>query len=194
MTVTSGTTMTGAGPGSRLSTVDPDPVPAVRQKLGRHGRQQLDRLRMLSIKRFGLLTAGDEERFDRIVRRAQETFDTSAASIALITENQQILKSFVGPLTRTLDRRHTFCNLTIQGEDLLIIPDTLEDPRFNTSPLVVGDPRIRFYAGCPLRGPAGWIIGTLCVIDQAPRTFTIENQQALRALALNAELELNHHR
>jgi GAF domain-containing protein len=184
--------MVGEGSGSRAVTPWPTPVPAVRWELGRHAHQQLDRQRVRSIGRSGLLTADNEERFDQIVRRAQELFGTSAASIAVITENRQILKSFVGPLVRTLDRRHTFCNLTIQGEDPLIIPDVLEDPRFNTSPLVRGDGGMRFYAGFPLRGPAGWIIGTLCVMDQAPRTFTPADRYALRTLALHTELELNN--
>ncbi len=136
---------------------------------------------------------GNEERFDRIVRRAQATLGASAASIALIAAERQFLKSFVGPLAKDLDRRHSFCNVTIQGEDLLIIPDALTDPRFSTSPLVVGEPFIRFYAGMPLRGPGGYVIGTLCVIDHAPRTFTAKNQRVLRSLAIEAELEINTH-
>lgn len=158
---------------------------------GQRLRREMERHRLLSVHRSGLLGSGDEERFNRIVRRTQETFDVSAASIALITEDQQFLRSFVGSLARTMDRRQAFCNVTIQSEELLIVPDTLEDPRFNTNPLVIGNPHIRFYAGCPLRGPGGWPIGTLCVIDQRPRIFTTKNQNTFRALAVEAELELN---
>lgn len=154
-------------------------------------RMEAERQRLRAVHRSGLLETGDEERFDRIVRSAQEAFGVSAASIALITEDQQFLRSFVGPLDRTVDRRHAFCNLTIQGEEMLIVPEALADPRFATNPLVVGAPFIRFYAGCPLRGPGGWLIGTLCIIDQAPRDFTGEDQRVLRALAVRAELELN---
>lgn len=154
-------------------------------------RREMERQRLLSVHRSGLLETGDEARFDRIVRRAQDTFGVTAASIALITEDQQFLRSFVGPLARSMDRHHAFCNVTIQGEDLLIVPDTLEDPRFSANALVVGNPHIRFYAGCPLRGPGGWFVGTLCVIDQQPRVFTVKDQRTLRALAVEAELELN---
>lgn len=146
---------------------------------------------MLAVERSGLLEAGPDERFDRLVRHTQELFGVTAASIALITQDQQVLKSFVGPLSRSVDRRHALCNVTIQNEDLLIVPDTLEDPRFSTTPLVLGEPHIRFYAGCALRGPAGWFIGTLCIIDQAPRIFTTGEWRMLRALAIQAELELN---
>ncbi|MHA7285926.1 GAF domain-containing protein [Arthrobacter sp. MDT3-44] len=154
-------------------------------------RREMERQRLLSLDRSGLLETGDEERFDLIVRRTQEAFGVSAASIALITEDHQFLRSFVGPLARTVDRQHAFCNVTIQSEELLIVPDTLKDPRFSTNPLVVGNPKIRFYAGCPLRGPGGWLVGTLCAIDQQPRPFGIGDQRVLRALAVEAELELN---
>jgi GAF domain-containing protein len=62
--------------------------------------------------------------------------------------------------------------------------------RFSTNPLVQGDPRIRFYAGCPLRGPEGHLLGTLCVIDSTPRRLDATQKQGLRALANIAEDEI----
>lgn len=167
-------------------------VPDSTGRTGHAGtRWEAERQRLRSLERSGLLTSGDEERFDRIVLRAQRDLGVKAASIALIDADRQYLKSFVGPLARSVERRLAFCSTTIQGEDLLIVPDTLEDPRFSTNTLVLGAPFIRFYAGCPLRGPGGWMIGTLCVIDQAPRAFTAGDERMLRALAVEAELELN---
>lgn len=68
---------------------------------------------------------------------------------------------------------------------------TLEHPLFSTSSFVVGAPHLRFYAGVPLRGPGGWFVGSLCVMDTRPRTFTATNRQLLRRIADKAELELN---
>jgi GAF domain-containing protein len=163
----------------------------VGHEAGRHAREEEEKLRLQSLDRSGLMETGDEERFDRIVRRAKTAFGTSAASIALIGAERQFLRSFIGPLTREVDRRQAFCNVTIQSEDLHIVTDALTDPWFSTTPLVLGSPFIRFYAGSPLRGPSGYVIGTLCVIDDKPRTFSEKDGRVLRSLAIEAELELN---
>lgn len=69
--------------------------------------------------------------------------------------------------------------------------DALEDARFRQNPLVLGEPYIRFYAGYPLRGPGGWTIGTLCVIDQEPREYSARHGKQLRAFARRVEDEIN---
>ena len=72
-----------------------------------------------------------------------------------------------------------------------MVPDAHADPRFADNPLVTGEPFIRFYAGMPLHGREGYRIGTLCIIDRQPRSFTAEDEAALADLAAWAELELN---
>jgi hypothetical protein len=50
-----------------------------------------------------------------------------------------------------------------------IIPDLSEDPRFEQQPFVQGAPYLRFYAGVPIRSPAGYIIGIYSIVDDKPR-------------------------
>jgi GAF domain-containing protein len=58
----------------------------------------------------------------------------------------------------------------------------LLDNRFADNPLVVGEPRIRFYAGAPLLLENGSCIGTLCVIDTRPRQLSSADLGTLRDL------------
>ncbi|MBJ2121593.1 GAF domain-containing protein [Arthrobacter sp. MSA 4-2] len=152
--------------------------------------EQAETQRMRALMETGLLDSPPEERFDRITRRAREHFGVSSSIVALIAEHRQFLKSVIGALGQNLERESTFCNQTIRSAGPMVVCDTLTDDRFRSSPLVVGEPHIRFYAGHPLLGPGGWTIGTLCVIDQNPRGFTGEDRRVLRSLAEAAQQEV----
>jgi PAS domain S-box-containing protein len=53
---------------------------------------------------------------------------------------------------------------------------------------VSGDPNIRFYAGSPIEADGGERIGTVCVIDRAPKQLTRSQRQVLEGLARIASL------
>jgi len=80
-------------------------------------------------------------------------------------------------------RQVAFCSVAIQQPDVLVVPDTLKDERFRDNPLVLSEPRIRFYAGAPLINEEGYALGTLCVIDRTPREISEDQKEALQALS-----------
>ncbi len=147
--------------------------------------------RLESLAETGLLDTPAEEGFDRITRLAQKLFGVSAASVSLIADDRQFLKSVAGNLDVNSPRGVSFCTHTILTPETLIVEDANEDDRFSNNPFVVGQPNIRFYAGQPLQGPGGYNIGTLCITDQEPRTFNKEQQQVLQDLAAIAQREIN---
>lgn len=147
--------------------------------------------RLASLAATELLDSPAEEGFDRITRLAQQLFGVSTATVALIADDRQYLKSLAGSLERVIPRADAFCTHTIKTPNTLVIEDARQDDRFRSNPLVLGQPNIRFYAGQPLQGPGGWNIGTLCLIDQEPRTFTPEQEQILRDLAAIVQREIN---
>ncbi len=145
--------------------------------------------RLDDLKRTGLLDSPADERFDRITRLARELFDVPIAAISLVDDERQWFLSRLGLDTCQTSRDVAFCAHTIH-DDMLVVEDAQQDPRFADNPLVTGSPHIRFYAGVTLNGPAGQPIGTLCLIDTRPRTFDGQQRLALTDLGSVAQAEV----
>lgn len=160
------------------------------QEPGEPGPDENEFRRCMALRESGLLDTGAEERFDRITREAREHFGVSSASIALITENSQIIKSVVGPIGQDLPRDLALCARTIERDRTLVIPDAGADPTWRDHPLVAAGPEVRFYAGHPVSTAAGWRIGTLCLIDDRPRAFSEDDERMLRRFAAQVQVEL----
>ncbi len=146
--------------------------------------------RMKSLRALNILDTAPEERFDRLTRMAKRLFGVPIALVSLVDENRQWFKSCVGLDVRETPRDVSFCGHAILGSAVFVVPDALADRRFADNPLVLNEPHIRFYAGAPLKGPDGRKMGTLCVIDQQPRTFARDDIEALEDLAAMVEREL----
>ena len=86
---------------------------------------------------------------------------------------------------RETSREVSFCaHAILSKQDVFIVPDTYEDPRFKDNGLVTDPPFIRFYAGVPLVSPNGYKLGTFCIIDRKPRPkgLSLTDKQNLREL------------
>jgi len=130
-----------------------------------------------------ILDTPPEERFDRLTRLAQRMFGTRIALVSLVDHQRQWFKSRQGLDAEETERSISFCGHAIANDSVFVVENTLDDERFADNPLVVGPPNIRFYAGCPLRGRGGYMLGTLCVIDDRPRPFSDTDRENLRMLA-----------
>lgn len=142
-----------------------------------------DTERLRELRRYAVLDTPLEEAFDRVTRMAARLLGVPISLVTLMDEKRQWFKSAYGWDKRETPRELSFCAHTIQMEDVMVVADATCDERFSNNALVTGDPRIRAYAGAPLRSEKGFNIGTLCAIDVKPRTFTREEQEILRDLA-----------
>lgn len=139
--------------------------------------------RLASIRALGLLDTEPEERFDRITRLATALFNVPMATIGFVDESRQWFKSSQGMKDRENSRDEAFCAHVVHSREPMIVPDALLDARFAHNPLVLGEPRIRFYAGYPLILDDGHCVGTLCLIDTRPRTIDGDDLARFRDLA-----------
>lgn len=150
--------------------------------------------RLVALESFHVLDTAEEEAYDAITRIAADICHTPIALVSLIDSNRQWFKSHHGIDVSETPRELAFCAHAINTpESLLIVKDSTKDMRFKHNPLVVNNPKVRFYAGAPLNTKGGFPIGTLCVIDTKPRNdFSPEQQACLQALAnqVMAQLEL----
>lgn len=140
--------------------------------------QRLEELRALNI-----LDTPAEQQYDELVELAAAICEVPIAAVSLVDESRQWFKAKVGLDADETSREVSFCAHGILDNALLEVPDALDDLRFADNPLVTGAPNIRFYAGFPLATSTGLPLGSLCVIDSAPRKLTHVQKETLRVLS-----------
>lgn len=144
--------------------------------------------RIEALRALDILDQPSEAAIDAIVAGAQLLFRCKSAFVSLVDIDRQWFLSTCGLQANETPRNISFCTHAIAANELLVIRDTHQDPRFVTNPLVVGEPFVRFYAGVPLRAAASkggppLPIGTLCVIDDRPRAPSAQSLKALAGMA-----------
>jgi len=151
---------------------------------------EVERLRALES--YYVLDTAAEPEFDALTRIAAHIAGVPIALVSLIDADRQWFKSRYGLEALETPREVSFCGHVVFAEAPLLVKDASMDSRFADNPLVTGEPHVKFYAGSPLTTPDGFVLGTLCVIDNHPKDLTPEQQDMLSLLAdqVVAQLEL----
>jgi PAS domain-containing protein len=139
--------------------------------------------RLSALLAYDILDTPAEPSFDRLAQLAATLFDVPIALVGMMDSNRQWFKACIGLSGTSAPRDTSFCTHAILSPELLVIPDATQDVRFADNPAVTGPPFVRFYAGAPLRTPAGHNVGTLCIVDVRPRTFSDRDRGILGDLA-----------
>jgi DNA-binding response OmpR family regulator len=103
-------------------------------------------------------------------------FNVPIALISIVTEDRQFWTAGCGipedlAAARGTPRSESFCTHAVSSRAALVVQDTRDNPFFRDNPFTTTR-GIRFYAGVPLFGRHGEAVGTICLLDHGPRTFT----------------------
>jgi two-component sensor histidine kinase len=142
-------------------------------------------IRVAALQRYELLDSEVDDDFADFVSIASDICNTPIASINLIDSARHWTLMGIGHGERELSLDRSICAQTIRQNDVFVIPDLSFDERFRDNPLVIGGPKLRFYAGAVLETPDGMPVGTICVLDSKPRPEGLTERQrfTLKALA-----------
>ncbi len=150
--------------------------------------------RLAALRDYAILDTAPEPAYDELVRLAACVGRTPIALITLVDAERQWFKARLGINHCETAREQSICaHALLTPDQVLVVPDATQDPRFADNPAVTGDPGVRFYAGVPLLTPAGHALGTICVVDTVARDgLDAQTRDALGTLARSvmAQLEL----
>lgn len=135
--------------------------------------------RLACLHSLGILDTCPDEALDNVTRTIASYFDVPITLISLVDRDRQWFKSKIGLDIAETSRQVSFCQHTIQGPGLFVVPDACADARFRANGLVTGSPFVRFYAGAPLHTSQGHRIGSLCLIDRKARRMDASDQALL---------------
>ncbi|UII19444.1 ATP-binding protein [Fulvivirga ligni] len=134
-----------------------------------------------------LLQALPQSDIDAITTLASQICETPGALLTLISEDEVYYRACELDDIVNIPINHTFCNYTLKSSNnVFIVEDAHKDDRFKNNPLVTGKPYIRFYAGIALTSYDGTKLGSLCVLDDKPKTLTDQQINSLNLLAKQA--------
>lgn len=140
--------------------------------------------RLAALRSYEVLDTACEAAFDNIAELTAQLTGCPISLVSLTDADRQWFKARRGTEAPEMPREHSFCaHAIVDPSRTLVVPDTRNDLRFSDNPFVVGAPDVRFYAGAPLVNPEGAALGTLCVLDLAPRSMDSDQQRIMERLA-----------
>lgn len=151
--------------------------------------------RLKAPRRYNIIGTLSEAAFTRMTTLAARLFDVPIALISLVGEFPAWFKCGDASDTDQISWDDSICSFAVLTNDVLVVPDTKNDLRFDCQPLALKEFDIRFWASVPLIAHDGSQIGNLCLVDSKPHQDLSAGERAtladLAAMVVD-ELERQH--
>lgn len=145
--------------------------------------------RLAAVESYDVDELGALDTFDRITALMSNHFDIDVAFVGLVDEHEERFVACEGANWQTLDREDSICTHTILSDDVMIVEDTDEDPRFAANDRL-DELDIQSYAGVRLTDEDGSAIGAVCCIDDERRSYSRTELDDLQRFAAEVEEQL----
>ncbi|KAG9068090.1 His Kinase A domain containing protein [Linnemannia hyalina] len=152
--------------------------------------------RLRALYSFQILQSGIDPNFERIVQLVAMVMGVKGCMITLVDHKELTVKAQHPPTGfDCFPREGSLCGHTIlrAADDPFVVLDTKSDWRFQNLEAVNADPYARFYAGAPLTTSEGLNVGSLCLVDDEPRSSFAEKEKMMLidfAAVVMREMEL----
>jgi PAS domain S-box-containing protein len=156
-----------------------------------------DPARLATLRRLSRVGTDAVRAFDRLTRIATAMLDAPVALVTLVEADRQVFAGCAGlsePLAsdRSTPLSHSFCQHAVATREPLVIDDARVHPLVCDNP-AIAEFSVLAYAGIPLITSDGQALGSFCVLDFRPRSWTEGEIAILRDLAASVMTEIELH-
>ncbi|MGW0857084.1 PP2C family protein-serine/threonine phosphatase [Streptomyces sp. NPDC002690] len=155
-----------------------------------------DPSRLAAVEDTALLDTGPEAVFEDLAALAARITGAGRAFVTLVDADRSFWKACVGVDADAMSDRQnpvkeSFCYFLVGLEGQPFIVDDAATDRRTADHPSVGPMNIGAWAGYPLLDPDGRVLGSFCVIDDSPRTWSPADLAALATLARSVAAEIH---
>jgi FixJ family two-component response regulator len=149
-----------------------------------------ERERVAALESYDIDELSALDTFERLTALITSHFDIDVAFVGLIGAHEERFVACEGANWRTMSREDTICTYNILTDEVMIVENVKEDPRFSGVDQL-DELDIRSYAGARITDEEGNALGAVCCIHGEPRSYTRAERDDLRRFADEVQEQLS---
>jgi GAF domain-containing protein len=129
--------------------------------------------RLAAVRRYEILDVRDDGSLDAVTRTAATVCGTPISTVSIVDADRIHFAAARGlPGVTQIGMEPGLCSSAFAADGAYVVSDAAADPRTADHPLILRGLKVRFYAAAPITSADGHRLGTVTVMDLAPRQLT----------------------